>query len=86
MTDVPEDINRAAHIAVMRFETRIQSGEFDGLDPDGTEARDALISEVQRVLTAERARCAKIAEMHDMASGQSIAYLIRDLPPSSRAA
>jgi len=60
--EIAEDVRRAAIVAVVNFETRIQSGEFEGLDPDGTDARDALIAEVQRVILAERERCAKMCE------------------------
>ena len=56
----PEDI--AAEKAVFAFEARIQGGEFEGLDPNGSEARDALKSEIRRAILSaveeEREECA----------------------------
>jgi hypothetical protein len=60
--EIAEDVRRAATVAVVNFETLIQSGEFEGLDPDGTDARDALIAEIERVILAERERCAAVAK------------------------
>lgn len=57
MTATPSDIQKAAEIAVFAFEARIQGGEFDGLDPNGTEARDALKAEIGKAINAERERC-----------------------------
>lgn len=62
MTDIPADIQKVAEIAVFAFETRIQGGEFEGLDPNGTEARDALKAEIAKAINAERERCAKRLE------------------------
>ena len=58
MTAIPPDIQKAAEIAVFAFEARIQGGEFEGLDPNGTEARDALKAEIAKALQAERERAA----------------------------
>lgn len=65
MTAIPADIQKAAEIAVFNFEARIQSGEFEGLDPDGTDARDALKAEIAKALAAEREACAVRAEALD---------------------
>lgn len=64
MTAIPADIQKAAEIAVFAFEARIQGGEFEGLDPDGTECRDALKAEIAKAIAAERERCAVIAANH----------------------
>jgi hypothetical protein len=58
MTAIPTDIQKAAEIAVFAFEARIQGGEFEGLDPNGTEARDALKAEIAKAINAERERTA----------------------------
>jgi hypothetical protein len=62
MTAIPADIQKAAEIAVFAFEARIQGGEFEGLDPNGTEARDALKAEIAKAINAERERAASRAE------------------------
>lgn len=59
---IPADIQKAAEIAVFAFEARIQGGEFEGLDPDGTEARDALKAEIVKALMAERECAAATAD------------------------
>lgn len=68
---IPADIQKAAEIAVFAFEARIQGGEFEGLDPNGTECRDALKAEIAKAITAERERC---AGYHDDRAAQHEAF------------
>lgn len=61
---IPDDVMKAARLAVFEFETRIQSDEFS--DPDGTGASEALARTFARAIMAERSardeRAAQIVE------------------------
>lgn len=53
---IPEWAMRQAEVCVFAFEGRIQSGEFEGLDPEGSDARDALKSTIAHALLAAEQR------------------------------
>lgn len=71
LSDFPPDVQRAAEIAVFAFEARIQGGEFEGLDPDGTESRDALKAEVAKAIANDRATRQQRIDLAGLTIGQA---------------
>jgi len=71
LSDFPPDVQRAAEIAVFAFEARIQSGEFEGLEPDGTEYRDALKVEVAKAIAGDRAARQQSIDLAGLTIGQA---------------
>src|SRR6185369_11539388 len=74
--EIPEDITKAAEIAVFGFENRVQLGDFE--ESDGLQARTALIGIIAAALLAERNRtieeCAGIAERWEPSDDEVAEY------------
>lgn len=88
MTATASQIIVEAEKAVFAFETRIQSGEFEGFDPDGWEAREALKKEIAGAIQRERERAAQIVATyldHPNLAGNDLAlHLIAEMVTAIR--